>query len=62
MDAETFRREAPQALGKTVQTIVLKNGETISGIVFGENAKYRIYTADGVRVVSPEEVEEIRFN
>ncbi|MCR9145122.1 MAG: FecR domain-containing protein [bacterium] len=62
MDAETFRREALRALGKPPQTVILKNGETIFGVIFGENANYRIYTADGIRVVAPAEVEEILFN
>ncbi|MBI3395062.1 MAG: FecR domain-containing protein [Spirochaetia bacterium] len=61
MDKETFTREAAKALGKAPQEIVLKNGETIYGSLFGENGLYKVYTATGVRTVNPDEIEEIRF-
>ena len=60
-DRETFRRTATQALGKAPQEILLKNGETLFGSVFGLEGKYQVYTAQGIRVVDQDQVEEIRF-
>jgi ferric-dicitrate binding protein FerR (iron transport regulator) len=60
-DRETFRRTATQALGKAPQEILLKNGETLFGSVFGLEGKYQVYTAQGIRVLDQGEVEEIRF-
>jgi hypothetical protein len=60
-DRETFRKEATRALGKAPQEIILVTGESIYGSVFGENGKYRVYTAAGIRLLEPNQVEEIRF-
>lgn len=62
MDRETFRREATKALGKPPQEILLKNGEKIYGTIFGENGRYKVYTATGITMLSPEEIEEILFD
>ncbi len=61
VDRETFRREATRVLGKSPQEIQLKNGETIFGVVFGENGRYRVYTANGIVMLDPEQIEEIKF-
>ncbi|MCE9597371.1 MAG: FecR domain-containing protein [Spirochaetia bacterium] len=61
MDRETFKREATRVFGKAPQEIILKNGETIFGTIFGESGRYRVYTATEVRLVDPEEIEEILF-
>ncbi|MBL8020167.1 MAG: FecR domain-containing protein [Leptospirales bacterium] len=61
MDRETFKREATRLMGKAPQEVILKNGETLYGTIFGDNGRYRVYTATEMRIVSPEEVEEILF-
>ncbi len=61
LDKETFRKQATELLGKAPQEIILVNGEHIFGTIFGENGKYSVYTASGVRIISPEEIEEILF-
>lgn len=61
MDRETFKREATRLMGKAPQEVILKNGETLYGTIFGENGRYRVYTATEMRIVTPEEVEEILF-
>jgi len=61
LDKETFRKQATELLGKAPQEIILVNGEHIFGTIFGENGKYTVYTASGVRIISPEEIEEILF-
>lgn len=61
LDKETFRKLATELLGKAPQEIILVNGEHIFGTIFGENGKYTVYTASGVRIISPEEIEEILF-
>lgn len=61
LDKETFRKQATELLGKAPQEVILVNGEHIFGTIFGENGKYTVYTASGVRIISPEEIEEILF-
>ncbi|PKL33062.1 MAG: hypothetical protein CVV45_09500, partial [Spirochaetae bacterium HGW-Spirochaetae-10] len=61
LDKETFRKQATELLGKAPQEIILVSGEHIFGTIFGENGKYTVYTASGVRIISPEEIEEILF-
>lgn len=61
MDRAAFRREAVRLYGKAPQEIVLKTGETIFGTVFGEDGRYRVYTATGLTILSPDQIEEIRF-
>jgi hypothetical protein len=61
MDRDTFKKEASRVLGKAPQEVLLKNGETIYGSVFGESDRYKIYTSSGIRIVELEQVEEIKF-
>ena len=61
LNPDAFRQEATRLLGKAPQEVVLKTGETILGSVFGENGNYKIYTARGVVILRPEDIEEIRF-
>lgn len=60
-DRAAFARQAKRILGKAPQEIVLKNGETIFGTVFGLDGRYRVYTAKGIRTLAPAEIEEIKF-
>lgn len=61
MDRAAFQREARQALGRSPQEIRLKSGEIVYGSVFGVEGRYKVYTAGGIRMLAPEEIEEIKF-
>ncbi len=60
-DSGTFKKEAEKTLGKKPQEIRLKNGEKLFGSVFGIDGRYKVYTATGIRMIDPSEIEEIRF-
>ena len=61
-DRDTFQREATRALGKAPQEILLVHGEILFGSVFGEDGKYKGYTASGIRLLESAEIEETRLD
>lgn len=50
-----------RATGKRIETMKLKNGSSLKGIIFQGEDSYKIYTMEGMKEIKNDEVDEVSF-
>lgn len=61
MSPTEFASQATRVLGKAPQRIELLDGTMVFGVIYGEGGQYRVYTAQGPRLLRPDQIREIYF-